>query len=42
MLVGDLNVDLDTILMDERGMVIAKQVDAMDLICTTRQFGQRR
>ena len=42
MLVGDLNVDLDTILMDEGGMVIAKQVDAMDLVCMTRQFGQQR
>ena len=42
MLVGDLNVDLDTIPMDERGMAIAEQVDAMDLTCMTRQFGQRR
>ena len=38
---GDLNVDLDTILMDERGMAIAKQVDTMDLVCMTHQFGQQ-
>ena len=42
MLVGDLNIDLDTIPMDEKGIAIVEQVDAMYLICMTRQFGQRR
>ena len=41
MLVGDLNVDLDNTPADERGMTIAEQVDAMDLVCRTCQFGQR-
>ena len=42
MLVGDLNVDLESPPGDERGVAIADQVDAMDLRCMSRQFGQRR
>ena len=42
MRVGDLNDDSDKALVDERGMVIAKKVDDMDLVCMTRQFGQQR
>ena len=41
-LVGDLNTDLESPSDDERGMAIAEQVDAMDLRCMTRQFGQRQ
>ena len=41
-LVGGLNVDLESPLGDERGMAINEQVDVMDLVCMTRQFGHRR
>mmetsp|Transcript_4235 Transcript_4235/g.9583 ORF Transcript_4235/g.9583 Transcript_4235/m.9583 type:complete len:273 (+) Transcript_4235:12554-13372(+) len=40
--IGDLNVDLESPPEDERGMDIAEQVDAMDVVCMSRQFCQRR
>ena len=40
--IGDLNVDLESPPGDERGMDIAEEVDAMDVVCMSRQFRQRR
>ena len=36
--IGDLNVNLDSPSEDERGMDIAKEVDAMDVVCTSWIF----
>ena len=41
LIVGDLNVDLDNP-RDDRDEVVAEAMDALDVSCLTRHFGQRR